>query len=246
MVWVHPCRSFWFASSLKSSGVFSPWIFSSLWSVVPLLAGCWQEWSLLSQFGGAEWEKILPRLSTDGLRRFLSAGQAYVSIWKTNVVNLIMLHPSLPTKCVGIACTTRWRDKRLTLIRCLGVPLIASLTTSHAWCVCVCWAWAWHNSLLQNPWCWLKEKKQRGQTFLHPFLFMFQKWSLQNDESEILLWSAFHRFMVPEICFDHFVVLALGLNHSFCRGGGFDWSDCSYKYLFQLLHVNWKGDLFTS
>ena len=48
--------------------------------------------------------------------------------------------------------------------------------------------------------------------------------------------------MEPEICFDHFVVLALGLNHSFCRGGGFDWSDCSYKHLFQLLHVNWKRD----
>ena len=79
--------------------------------------------------------------------------------------------------------------------------------------------------------------------FYTPSIFMFQKLSLQNDDWKLLLGAAFHCFMEPEICFDHFVVLALGLHHSFCRGRGFDWSDCSYKHLFQLLHVNWKGDI---
>ena len=71
---------------------------------------------------------------------------------------------------------------------------------------------------------------------------MFQKLSLQKDYWRLLLVKALGCLIEPETWFDHFVVLAPGLNHSFCRGGGFGWSDCSYKHLFQLLHVNWKGD----
>ena len=63
------------------------------------------------------------------------------------------------------------------------------------------------------------------------------KWLL-----EIFVGPRSRCLMGTEIWFDHFVALALGLGAAFCRGAGSGGSDRSYKSLFQLLHVNWKGD----
>ena len=65
------------------------------------------------------------------------------------------------------------------------------------------------------------------------------KWLL-----EIFVGPRSRCLMGPEIWFDHFVALALGLGAAFCRGAGSGGSDRSYKSLFQPLHVNWKGDIY--
>ena len=91
-----------------------------------------------------------------------------------------------------------------------------------------------------------KGKKAARSNFLHPFHFYVPEVVATKWWLEAFVRDSIPSLLEPEICFDHFVVLALGLNQSFCRGGGFDWSDCSYKHLFQLLHVNWKGDCKTT